>query len=206
MRFKALLYALFLLLLSGCASKPPTADLLANMNSIATADTPISAKNAVSLEAKLNTTTTIELDSNSRVLSFGGYKSFYKAVEVKSDDSGSLKFQIESICACLGYDKRVAVPVVLAMDALGGELPITDLKYTKRSASGLTPFRLVMQGSVISKKDSVVRLLLLADNSGIDYPIRKIEIVSQYGIHLMDIEILAYPMGKYVLTLGASAD
>jgi hypothetical protein len=204
MRIKVFLSLLSLLVLIGCASKPPTADLFANLNSTATPDTLISAMSVSALEAKLNTTTPVELDSNSRVLSFDGYRSFYKAVEVKSDGSGSFNLQIESICACFGFDKRIAVPVVLAVDAAGSELPITEVKYTSKRASGVTPFRVVMQGKVVGQKDAMVRILLLSDNSSIDQPVQKIRLLNQYGVKLMSLEVLSYPIGKYVLTLSSA--
>jgi hypothetical protein len=198
------LSALFFLALTGCATKPPTAKLLAGLSSATTIDSPNSTTSEGLLVAKLNTTTTIEIDSNSRVLSYGGYRSYYKAIEVKPDANGSIKFQIESICACLGFDKRVAVPVVIAVDASGKEIQITDMKYATKSAD-FRPFRIVMQGSVANQKDSAVRLLLLADNSSVDQPIKKTQLLNQYGAYVMSTEILSYPKGTFVLTLDPGA-
>jgi hypothetical protein len=191
-----------LILTTACATKPPSASILNSFNSPERLDSLQVAAQSSPLRVAPSAELSTSLDASSRVVAYDTFRSFYRTVEVDAQNNGRVAFTVKSICSCLGFDKRVAVPIVLAFDATGRSLNLSDIHYEVQKPSGITPLRVVLSGQVQTLGSTKFRLLLLADNSQVDSPVQKIRLLNQYGSPVMNLEILSYPTGEMTLAVA----
>ncbi|OJX03279.1 MAG: hypothetical protein BGO72_00630 [Burkholderiales bacterium 70-64] len=98
----------------------------------------------------------------------------------------------------------MVIPILLAFDTVGRYLQIDGIRYEVMKASGITPLRIVLSGQIQTSGAKIFRLLLLADNSLPDSPVKKILLVDQFGISIMNLQVLSYPVGDMALAVSAS--
>lgn len=191
-----LLAAAAIAALTGCASAPPTPELFAALASSAQVVTASAAAVTTPLVAVPGTRLAFEMTAADGVVSHQKYRSFYRPISMKANDSGEASFTLTSLCACFGFDKRIAIPMVAAFDAAGAPLAIDNARYQHVRASG-GPFRIAVTGKVRTARAGEVRLLVIANNEMPDVVVSTTRMVNQYGHHVGDATVKASPVGQF---------
>jgi hypothetical protein len=203
MKTRNLLCLIFFPFFISCASKLPTSEVLANVNSTAKLDTIAVALQSAPIKVGLNSKIKSSLEAGNRSVSYKGFASYYRLFETDTGSREKLDLEIVSLCTCFGFDKRIAIPVPLVFDADGNQLEIADLQYKARHASFGIPFNITVKGSVFTKNTGKIRILMLADTSSVDRDLGGTKLVHMYsGELIMYLPVLSYPVGPFSLELG----
>lgn len=185
------------LLLVACASTPPSSEYLSTLNN---QDIKTTLSSFVPPDhAPLLTTGGVksELDENDGTIQLNGYGSYYKVFELQ--ESGAKQFEVNAVCSCLGFDKRILVPALYLFSAQGKLVPATSTKYKITPPSGFTPMRLTLDARVDAGNPKYI--LVAADNSNPDSTVESI-VVKELpgGSPVLNLQIRSYPVGKFQLS------
>ena len=132
-----------------------------------------------------------QLGPGAPVVSLEQGKSYYRVYRV-TPRNGALHLKVTSYCACFGYDKRVAIPVlyVLADDGKVIE-PLPDgYESSQEGAHGFTPISVTLDVTVPGANAAYA--LVAADNSRMGDSVNEINVVN-----LMQLDIAAVPTGRF---------
>ncbi|UJJ50375.1 hypothetical protein [Rhodanobacter denitrificans] len=179
-----------ILLISGCATVPPSKDV---MSSLARAN-PVPLM-AIKLQsgAPLLSTHPIEgdLGPGAPVVELMQGNSYYRLYRL-SPVNGTLHLKVTSYCACLGMDKRIAVPIVRVLTKTGQVVnPSPDgYDYSVEGQGSFTPLSMALDVTVPGADANYA--LVASDNSHLDTSITRINF--DWGNHL---DILTYPIGRF---------
>ena len=201
---RIILLAAILASLTGCATKPPTSSFSGALHESERIDPLSVAALARPLKVTPSSGLSTSLEASNRVVAYDMFHSFYRTVEVEAENHGEVAVTVTSFCSCFGFDKRVVIPILLAFDTVGRYLQIDGIRYEVMKASGITPLRIVLSGQIQTSGAKIFRLLLLADNSLPDSPVKKILLVDQFGISIMNLQVLSYPVGDMALAVSTS--
>jgi hypothetical protein len=198
---KTVFLAIILICLTGCAAKPPSNSFLETFKSTNQLDSLSMAALASPLKVTPSADLSTSLEASHRIVAYQGSRSFYRTVQVEAENDGQVGFTVKSTCACFGFDKRVAIPILLAFDSAGAPLPLSGVRYEVVRASGITPLRVVLSGRVHTAGAKTFRALLLADNSSLDTLILTHRLISATGEPIANLQVLSYPIGSLTLSL-----
>lgn len=178
-------------LLVGCASAPPAKNVIANP----------AAGHPVPLAA-------VALDDNALLLgalpikgAFGpdvpavkldrGNDSYYHLYRL-APRTDVLRLRVTSYCACFGFDKRVAVPVVRVLSKSGRVIePVPDgYVYEVEGPHGFTPLSVTLDVTVHSAEAAYA--LVASDNSNPGALVSRIDVAG-----LMQLGITTSPVGRF---------
>lgn len=178
------------LLLSGCATVPPSQDVMSHLSQ--GHPVPMTAVKLSSNAALLSAQPTKgELGPGGPVVELAQGDSYYRLFRL-TPTQGTLHLKVTSYCACLGFDKRVVVPVVSVLTKDGQAVKPTPngYEYSVEGPHGFTPLAVTLDVTVPG--DEAAYALIAADNSRPSAPVSGINISG-----LLHLEILAYPVGRF---------
>jgi len=183
-----------LFFLSGCAAVPSTPDVMGNL--VEANPVPLAAVKLRS-DAPLLGTQPVkgELGPGAPAVKLTQGSSYYRLYRLPQVN-GTLHLKVTSYCACLGFDKRVAVPVVRVLTKAGKVIePMPDgYEYSVEGAHGFTPLSVVLDVAVPSPNAAYA--LVASDTSRPDASVERINIVGIAG-SLMRLNVRAYPVGRF---------
>jgi len=172
------------------------------LNSINEIDNVTSVLSNKSTSIGLGVKASASLAEGQRVTRIGGSISYYYAFESRKDLKGSVRFELNSYCACFGFDKRVMIPIVLAFDSDGNEVKLNNMRYETIRASGTTPLHILLTGELDVNSEQVLKFIVLADNSSLDHTIATTSLQNSYGREMMNLSVNSYPLGDFSLKLS----
>ncbi|WP_083846026.1 MalM family protein [Rhodanobacter spathiphylli] len=185
---------LALFFLSGCAAVPSTPDVMGNL--VEANPVPLAAVKLRS-DAPLLGMQPVkgELGPGAPAVKLAQGSSYYRLYRLPQVN-GTLHLKLISYCACLGFDKRIAVPVVRVLTKAGQVIePLPDgYEYSVESAHGFTPLSVTLDVTVPSPNATYA--LVASDNSRPDASVERINIVG-IGGSLMRLNVRAYPAGHF---------
>lgn len=184
------------LVLAGCASKPPKQELYGALAAATQVATPAQAALTEPLVAVPGTPLAFELTSGNGIVSYASYRSYYRPIRVQADAGGKVSFTLTSLCTCFGFDKRIVIPVVAAFDAAGAPLAIDNPQYQPVKGGG---FKIAFSGTVRTAAAGEVRLLAMSDNAMPDVVVSTTRMTNQYGQRVMDVYVKSNPVGELAL-------
>jgi|SRR5690348_2118047 len=181
---------LLALLLTGCATLPPGQEVISTL----------AHDNAIPLTAvKLRNDAPLlgvqpvegEFGPGAPVVELAKGNSYYRLFRL-NPASGNLHLKVTSYCACLGFDKRVAVPLLRVLTKSGQVVSLLPdgYEYSVEGAHGFTPLSVTLDVTVPGAEAAYA--LVAADNSRPDSPISGINLNG-----LLHLEILSYPVGRF---------
>ncbi|MFK2878928.1 hypothetical protein [Rhodanobacter hydrolyticus] len=177
-------------LISGCATVPPTQDV---MGDLAHANPVPLAAVRLQTDAPLLGAQSVEgeLGPGAPVVELAQGNSYYRLYRL-SPVHGALHLKVTSYCACFGLDKRIAVPVVRVLTKTGQVInPSPDgYDYSVDGAHGFTPLSMTLDVAVPGADAGYA--LVASDNSRLDTSITRINF--SWGNQL---NILTYPVGRF---------
>lgn len=178
------------LILSGCATVPPTQNVMGGLlraNPVPLAE--ISLRNDAPLLGMQPVKG--ELGPGAPVVTLTQGNSYYRLYRLKPM-RGSLHLKVTSYCACLGFDKRIAVPLVRVLTKTGQTIdPLPDgYEYSVEGARSFTPLSMTLDVTLPGAEADYV--LVAADNSHPDTSITRINF--GWG---SELDILTYPIGRF---------
>jgi hypothetical protein len=187
---KARLLFLPALLLSGCATVPSTSTV---MNGLTNAHSVPSAEVTLKSDAPLVSNQPVkgELGPGAPVVQLKQGNSYYRLYRLTPVD-GALHLKVTSYCACFGFDKHIAVPVIRVLTKSGHVIePSSDgYEYAVEGAHGFTPLSVTLDVTVPGAKADYA--LVAADNSRPGASVNRINIGG-----LMQLDVQAYPLGRF---------
>lgn len=181
---------LLTLILPGCATVPPAQDVVGNLEHA----NPIPLA-AVKLESDASPLGIQpikgELGPGAPVVKLTQGDSYYRLYRL-TPVHGDLHMRVTSYCACLGFNKRIAVPVVRVLTKAGRVVDPSPegYDYSVEGAHSFTPLSVTLDVTVPGTDAGYA--LVAADNSHLDTPISRINF--SWGTKL---DILAYPIGRF---------
>ncbi|MFC5526786.1 hypothetical protein ACFPPA_13675 [Rhodanobacter ginsengisoli] len=178
------------LILSGCAAVPPTQDVMGHL--LHAEPVPLAAVELKS-DAPLLGIQPVkgELGAGAPVVELTQGSSYYRLYRL-TPVHGTLHLKVTSYCACLGFDKRIAVPVVRVLTKDGQVInPSPDgYEYSVEGAHSFTPLSMTLDVTVPGADADYA--LVAADNSHPDTSITRINF--GWGSQL---DIRTYPIGRF---------
>lgn len=178
------------LILSGCATVPPTPNVMGNL--LHANPMPLAAVELKN-DAPLLGIQPVkgELGPGAPVVELTQGNSYYRLYRL-TPVHGILHLKVTSYCACLGFDKRIAVPVVRVLTKAGQVIdPSPDgYDYSVEGAHTFTPLSMTLDVTVPGVDADYA--LVAADNSHPDTSITRINF--SWGNKL---DILTYPIGRF---------
>ena len=182
--------------LAGCASVPTSGSLLAGMGARG------QAKTIAQLDLKAATVLPLgqegldaAFDGSSDVLHLTGYDSYYRIFRIDPSE-GQRKVVVRAYCRCLGFDKRMMVPVLRFLDDRGLPVEAIDTRYSLVQAESFTPMSLKLR--VFVPAGNVRYVVVVADNSQPDSTVQGINVDG-----VLHLDIRSYPLGKFNVTYQA---
>jgi hypothetical protein len=179
------------LCLSGCATAPVAGPDAAR--DLARADPVPLASVELKSDAPLLGTKPIEgqLGPGAPVVSLEQGRSYYRMYRVTPRE-GALHLRVASYCACFGYGKRVAIPVLYVLDKNGNVIePLPDgYESSQEGAHGFTPVSVTLDVTVPGSDAAYA--LVAADNSHMGDSVNKINVAN-----VMQLDIAAVPTGRF---------
>lgn len=179
---------ILVVLLSGCASAPPISSLaegLAHSQPVDLRALPLKGDAALlggrAIEGKLG--------PNSPVVRLEQGNSYYQLFRL-TPSRGPLRLRVTSYCACLGYDKRVAVPELLVLTRAGDVLAAKSHEYSVEGAHGVTPLSVTLDIDVPGPDAAYA--LVVSDNSRLGESITHINLVGY-----MQLDVSVSPVGRF---------
>lgn len=176
--------------LSGCASAPPISSLaegLASSQSVELRALPLKGDAALlggrAIEGKLG--------PNAPVVRLEQGNSYYQLFRLTPSQS-PLRLRVTSYCACFGFDKRVAVPVLLVLTRVGDVLAPKSHEYSVEGAHGVTPLSVTLDIEVPGPDAAYA--LVASDNSRLGESISHINVANY-----MQLDVSASPVGRFDL-------
>jgi hypothetical protein len=178
------------LILSGCAAVPPTQGVMGNLSRAN--PIPLAAVELKS-DAPLLGMQPVkgELGPGASVVELAQGNSYYRMYRL-TPVHGTLHLKVTSYCACLGFDKRIAVPVVRVLTKAGQVVdPSPDgYEYSVEGAHNFTPLSMTLDVTVPGADADYA--LVAADNSHPDTLISRMNF--GWG---NELDILTYPIGRF---------
>jgi hypothetical protein len=141
--------------------------------------------------------TRLRLDATAPTVGYSGYVTYYNTFEVVAPADGPLSLSLESFCACVGFDKKLGVPVALVFDANGAPVSLPDLA---RDDDGFAIARI--RGHFQAKQGQAYRILVMTDNSDLGSTVSVVDIGTSTGSTVLSIPTRAVPGGKMRLRIG----
>src|SRR3954469_6918656 len=133
---RVIMMCVTVLTLGACASVPPSSVYLSQMRQAHPADIASIASGDVAAPLLKPGVNKFDVGAGDRVLELSHYSSYYKLLRV--GQARPLKVTINSYCSCLGYDKRVMMPVVYGLSVTGQVVDAHPGTYALHQATGLT--------------------------------------------------------------------
>jgi len=129
MNFKSALSYIAIASLAACASDPSLLYSSLNQSNkpIATTNSEmIKNTHAISLPVKIHGFSlerkSYEITAKDPVVNFGDFKSNYKLFSFKVDPGNYFQVKVISFCDCLGFDKRILVPIAYIINESGKKI------------------------------------------------------------------------------------
>lgn len=141
--------------------------------------------------------TRLRLDATSPSVRYESYLTYYKVFEVVAPADGALSLQLESFCACLGFDKKIGVPVVAVFDAQGARVPTPEVVGVE---PGFGLMNLV--GHFDAHEGQTYRIVVMTDNSQLGSIVQVVNIGTTTGSTVASLPSRSTPGGKMRLTIG----
>jgi hypothetical protein len=185
-----------LLLLVALAPAPAAAEEIPTPAE-ATAASPESAASGPAQRVEPGAKTRLRLDATAPTVGYSGYITYYNAFEVVAPADGPLALSVESFCACVGFDKKLGIPVALVFDASGKPVAVPDLA---RADDGFAIARI--RGHFQAKQGQAYRILVMTDNANLGSTVSVVDIGTTTGSSVLSIPTRAVPGGKMRLTIG----
>lgn len=180
--------------LASCASVPPSSNVLAGMSAHGQvkAITQLDLKDATMLP-RGQEGLDAAFDGSGDVLHLGGYDSYYRVYRI-DPSQGKLKVVVRAYCRCLGFDKRMMVPVLRFLDDGGEPVDATvDARYSLVQAESFTPMSLKLR--IFVPSGHIRYVVVAADNSQPDSTVQGINVDG-----MLHLDIRSYPLGKFNVT------
>jgi len=190
------------LLLSACASVQPSSVYLSQMRQAHPTDLASVATKGVAAPALKPGVNKFDLGQGDGLVQLPKYSSYYKLLKVNQTRPAPLKVSVNSYCSCLGYDKRVMIPVVYGLSSAGQVVDTRSGTYALHQATGLTsPLHVSLD--VEFDRPDVAYVLVVADNSLID---RKIESITTIvnAVSFGPVYVRTYPVGRFEIEVTGS--
>ena len=179
--------------LAGCASVPTSSSLLAGIRAHG------QARTIAQLDLKAATMlppgqegVDAAFDGSGDVLHLTGYDSYYRVFHIEPSQ-GQLKVVVRAYCRCLGFDKRMMVPLLRFLDDRGVPVEATDTRYSLVQAESFTPMSLKLR--VFVPAGNIRYVVVVADNSQPDSTVQGINVDG-----MLHLDIRSYPLGKFNVT------
>ena len=141
--------------------------------------------------------TRLRLDATAPSVEHAGYLTYYRTYEVVAPRDGPLSVTLESFCACVGFDKKMAVPVALVVDASGAPVELPDLARVD-PGFGIAKIR----GHFAARQGQAYRVVVMADNSSPGSTVHTINIGTTTSSNVMSLPTRSVPGAKMRLTIG----
>jgi hypothetical protein len=128
------------------------------------------------------------------------YSTYYKLLRVDQPQGLPFKVTVNSYCSCLGYDKRVMVPVVYGLSSAGQVVDASSGTYALHQATGVTsPLHISLETNFA--KGDVAYVVVAADNSLIDRNIESITTIVN-AISFGPVYVRSYPVGRFEIEVA----
>ena len=114
-------------MLSACAAKKiPVENIMTNLKLVAVVDDEHSILKKEPRKIDFNKKVSSSLSVGESIVRIGNNISYYQVFEGKGEFSGIIQFQLNSYCACWGFDKKIMIPLILLLDSDGNEIKEGD--------------------------------------------------------------------------------
>ena len=189
-------------MLSACAAKKiPVENIMANLKLAAVVDDEHAILKKEPRKIDFNKKVSSSLSVGESIVRTSDNVSYYQVFEGESEFNGIVQFQLNSYCACLGFDKKIMIPLILLLDLDGNEIKVTNVNHIKKQASNFTPLHISLTGEFNVKKGQVFKIVVFAENSASNLTVSNTSIQNMQGTTLLNLRVSSYPLGDFDLEL-----
>jgi hypothetical protein len=120
---------------------------------------------ATSIRIERGLPTRLNLTHSYRVVRIGATRSYFKVVSLFVDSPRTVRFQVTSMCDCVGLNKYIVVPLIEVFDRNGQAVSIPPPDVESEQADMSNPLRLVATWMFPIQVAGTYRILVAANNA-----------------------------------------